>query len=165
MGPETLEPFVQAAEISGRGVVVLVRNSNPGAAVFQHQITKDGHMLFEVVAASLLDFEERLRGPVTGWSSLAVTAAATSPGDTEILRELLPHSIFLTLGYGSQGGTADDAIRGFVPGPSGKEGGIVNCSRKLLYPDGCEAAGATAWKRTMMQALDAVCDELRSAVS
>lgn len=165
MGPDTIEPFVQAAEAGGRGVVVLVRNSNSGAAAFQKQENKDGTQFFELVAESLQGFESRLRGPETGWSSLMVTTAATRPADTDKIRARLPHALFLTLGYGTQGGSAQDAVRGFVPGPAGLEGGIVNCSRSVLYPPNGYVSDAVKWEVSLKAGLEKTCDELRRAAS
>jgi orotidine-5'-phosphate decarboxylase len=53
MGIETLEPFVSVAEREGRGVVVLVRTSNPGSKDFQAQLI-DGEPLYLRVAKSWL---------------------------------------------------------------------------------------------------------------
>ena len=164
MGLDAIEAFVQAAETTGRGVVVLVRNSNPGAAVFQTQEGADGRRLFEVVADSLPPFQARLIGAETGWSSLAVTAAATSPDDTDEIRKRLPHSLLLTLGYGAQGGFVGAALRGFVAGPSGLEGGIISCSRSVLYGIDDEA-DTSSWERSFLRRLTTTRDELRRAVS
>jgi orotidine-5'-phosphate decarboxylase len=146
-------------------VVVLVRNSNPGAAVFQKQEGTDGRRLFEVVADSLPPFEARLIGVETGWSSLAVTAAATSPNDTDEIRKRLPHSLLLTLGYGAQGGSVGAALRGFVAGPSGLEGGIISCSRSILYGVDDALADTSAWEKDLVRRLSTTRDELRRAVS
>ena len=65
-----------------------------------------------LVAASLAKWQERLVGGKTGWSSLGVTVAATRSGDTERIRVALPHALFLVLGYGAQGASAGEAVRG-----------------------------------------------------
>jgi orotidine-5'-phosphate decarboxylase len=165
MGADAVEPFVRAAETTGRGVVVLVRNSNPGAAVVQKHKGADGRQLFEVVADALLPFESRLMGVETGWSSLMVTAGATSPDDTDAIRTRLRRSLFLTLGYGTQGGSVEAALRGFVPGPAGLEGGVVNCSRSVLYGTGDGETDAPTWERALTRRVATACNELRRAVS
>lgn len=132
MGLDTVEPFVDLAESNGKGVVVLVRNSNPGSDAFQLLETR-GQFLFEVVAESLRGFEERLIGS-EGWSSLAVTVSARSPEDSKRIRNHLSRSLFLVLGYGAQGGGASGSVAGLSSGKSGYEGGIVNSSRAVLYP-------------------------------
>jgi orotidine-5'-phosphate decarboxylase len=140
-----------------------VRNSNPGATVFQDLRLANGTRVFQVVAAALEPLEARLTSPGAAWSSLAVTVAATRPDDSELIRGLLPRSLFLVLGYGAQGGSAQDAVRGFVRGPAGREGGIVNASRSVLFPDDAREADAVGWARSIGRALDRAIDPLRKA--
>ena len=80
---------------------------------------------------------------------------ASHPEQSAALRSILPKALFLVPGYGAQGGTAQDAVRGFVPGPAGLEGGIVSSSRGVLYPPGAEGADPAAWEK----ALDAAVEE------
>lgn len=89
LGPESLAPFIIEAEKEDRGVVVLLRNSNPDSSIYQAVDTTAGP-LFAVVAASLAKWQDRLAGEVTGWSSLGVTVAATHSEDTERIRIALP---------------------------------------------------------------------------
>ncbi len=74
-------------------------------------------------------------------------------------------SLFLH-GYGSQGGSAADAVRSFVPGPAGLEGGLVNSSRGISFPEGASSATtANAWEAAIAAALDVATNELGEAVS
>ncbi len=148
MGLDAVEPFVELAEANGKGVVVLVRNSNPGSDAFQ-LLETNGRRVFEVVAESLRDFEERLMGN-TGWSSLAVTVSARSPEDSRRIREYLPGALQLVLGYGAQGGDASSSLAGFVRGKQGFEGGVVNSSRAVLYPS---APGFNSWEEAVEHSL------------
>jgi orotidine-5'-phosphate decarboxylase len=161
-GPDTLEPFFAEAEATGRGVFVLVRTSNPGSGTFQ-AIESEGRPLFEHVARSLYAAERRLLCPQTGWSSLGVVVAATQAGDAPRVREALPRALFLVPGYGAQGGSAKDAVRGFVQGPAGLEGGLVNASRSVLFPPDA-GASAASWEGALRAALRAAIDELADAV-
>ncbi|HVN87629.1 MAG TPA: orotidine-5'-phosphate decarboxylase [Candidatus Binatia bacterium] len=163
LGPDAVAPFVAAAEQTHRGVVVLVRNSNPGAATYQRLDTGEGRV-FEVVAGSLSDPEARLLGRTTPWSSLGVTVGATSPADSQRVRDLLPHALFLVLGYGAQGARASDAVRGFVPGPAGLEGGIVSTSRAVLFPAAGDTDSASRWEAAVLDALTRASHELGEAV-
>jgi orotidine-5'-phosphate decarboxylase len=165
LGRDTLEPFIAAAQHNGGGVFVLVKTSNPGAGDYQDRRV-DGRPLFEHVAESLRETAERLRGPATGWSSLGLVAGATYPAENERLRQLLPPALFLVPGYGAQGGGAADAVRGFVPGPTGcLEGGIVNSSRALLFPADAATDDAGVWERAIDDACDRAVAELRAAVA
>jgi len=164
MGLDALEPFVRRAAGSHRGIFVLVKNSNPGAAVYQ-QLAVGERFFYEVVAASLAGIEARLQAPHTGWSSLGVTVAATAPDASEHIRPLLPHALFLVLGYGAQGGSARDAVRGFARGPNGLEGGVVNASRSVLFPVAGHTEHAAAWEKAFDAAVQAAIDELHAAVT
>lgn len=166
LGLDTLEPFLTAAAETGRGVFVLVKTSNPGAGDLQDRRLEGGGTLYETLAGELGKRSEALRGERTGYSSLGIVAGATWPGESERLRELLPHALFLVPGYGAQGAGAEEALRGFVRGPAGVlEGGIVNSSRGLLFPKGSLSEDAHAWKQAIDDAVDRAVDELREAAA
>jgi orotidine-5'-phosphate decarboxylase len=164
LGPASIEPFVVEAQRAGRGVFVLVRNSNADSSAYQSIVTSAGPF-FTMVAASLAAYHERLRHGTTGWSSLGVTVAATHAEDTARIRAALPHALFLVLGYGAQGASADAAVRGFIRGPAGLEGGIVSCSRPILFPTGSRDARARDWEHGVQRALAQATSELGEAVA
>ncbi len=165
LGLDTLEPYLRLAETAGRGVFVLVRTSNAGARDLQ-DLPVDGAPLYERVAQALGSVAKRLTGPRTGWSSLGLVVGATWPAEGRRLRELLPDALFLVPGYGAQGASAADAVTSFRPGPGGvREGGLVNASRSILFPEGAESAGAGAWERAIESALDRSIAELAEAVA
>lgn len=165
LGRDSLEPFVERAETFGRGLFVLAKTSNPGSGDLQDLELKDG-LVHEAVTRKLAELGERLIGPATGWSSLGVVVGATYPEQAQHLRDIAPHSLFLVPGYGRQGGSAADAVRSFVAGPRGLEGGIVSSSRALLFPDdAAEAESAAAWDRAVDAALERAIDELGEAVA
>jgi orotidine-5'-phosphate decarboxylase len=141
---------------------VLVRTSNPGSDLLQG-LESRGRALFEHLALALREAEARLRGPRTGWSSLGAVVGATYPEDTARVRDLLPHALLLSVGYGAQRASAKEAVRGFVRGPAGLEGGIVNASRSVLFPP---APGSTAasFESALRASLHAAIDELTQAV-
>ncbi|MGH0036932.1 MAG: orotidine-5'-phosphate decarboxylase [Myxococcota bacterium] len=164
LGSDSLAPLVETAREAGRGLFVLVKTSNPGSGDLQDR-TVDGAPLYEAVARMLAPVAEAWKGPETGWSSLGVVVGATYPEEAPRIRALLPRSLMLVPGYGAQGGGAADALRGFVPGPSGLEGGLVNSSRGLLFPKGSDTDDAGTWERALDAALDAAIDDLGRAVS
>ena len=185
LGFDSIEPFARVAGEAGRGLFVLVKTSNAGSGDLQDREI-DGEPLFGRVADGLARLPEELlqplRGAETGWSSLGVVCGATWPEQARRVREALPRALFLVPGYGAQGGSAADALRGFVPGPKGLEGGIVNSSRGILFPDldvdseksgriGTGSAGdarssseTARWERAIDVALDRAIDELGNAV-
>jgi orotidine-5'-phosphate decarboxylase len=163
MGLDTLEPFLSRAQARGKGVAVLVRTSNPGAKDFQ-DLDVNGAPLWTRVAEALAPAAARLMG-ASGWSGLMMVAGATYPEEARRLRDLAPTALFLVPGYGAQGAGAKEALAGFVQGPRGREGGVVNASRSLLYPPGAERAKTLAeWRGLIAQAIAAAKADLASAL-
>jgi orotidine-5'-phosphate decarboxylase len=163
MGVDTIEPFVSVAEREGKGVVVLARTSNPGSADFQSKLI-DGEPLYLHVAKALRPMIARLRGPETGWSGLMLVAGATGPDEARRLREAAGEALFLVPGYGAQGAGAAEAMAGFVPGPSGLEGGLISASRSATLPPAAQSARSAAeWDAAIDAAITAAQAELRTA--
>ena len=164
LGFDTIEPFVRVAGAASRGIFVLVKTSNPGSGDLQDREI-DGEPLFWRVADGLSRFEKALAGRETPWSSLGVVCGATWPEQARRVREALPRALFLVPGYGAQGGSAAGAVQGFVRGPKGLEGGIVNSSRGILFPEAAKGAStAGAWEHAIDAALERAIDELGQAV-
>ena len=163
LGLDTLEPYLKFVREEQRGIFVLVRTSNPGAGDFQER--PPGFPLFETLARALAGISAEYRGARTGWSSVGAVVGANRPVQAERVREILPHALFLVPGFGAQGGGARDALRGFVPGPDGLEGGVVNSSRGVLFPDAGATDDASVWESAVDAALDAAVSQLGEAVS
>ncbi|WP_193188810.1 orotidine-5'-phosphate decarboxylase [Nisaea sediminum] len=164
LGRDTLQPFFTTAKANGRGLFILVKTSNPGSGDYQ-DLKIGNRSLAETVADSLSQMSGEMEGPETGWSSLGIVVGATYPGEAERIREILPRTIFLVPGYGAQGGSAADAVNGFVKGPNGLEGGIVNSSRGILYPAGADTDSAAVWEKAVDAAIGKAVNELGEAVS
>jgi orotidine-5'-phosphate decarboxylase len=165
LGLDTLAPFVEAAAESGGGVFVVLRSSNPGATDLQ-DLPAPRAPLYERLAAALAPKAPLLAGPETGWSGLGAVVGATWPAESRRIRELLPRSLFLVPGYGVQGGSAADALAGFVRGPGGRlEGGLVASARAIGFPADGREADARGWERAVDRALDTAIAELTAAVS
>lgn len=168
MGIDTIEPFVAVAEREGKGVVVLARTSNPGAKDFQLKLiaseTGESEPLYLHVARALGPMVTRLRGRETGWSGLMLVAGATGPAEAETLRAAASDALFLVPGYGAQGAGAHQALAGFVQGPHGREGGVVNASRSVATPESARGAGsAKVWEAVIDRAIAAAQEELVAA--
>jgi orotidine-5'-phosphate decarboxylase len=164
MGKDTLTPFITLAARESKGVCVLVRTSNPGAGDFQ-DLQVGGAPLWKRVAEMLSAETQTLMG-ASHWSGLMAVAGATYPDEARGLREAMPHALFLVPGYGAQGASASDAVAGFVAGPAGREGGVVNSSRAVTYPASAQAAKALAdWRTAIDAAMIRAAGELRAAVS
>ncbi|MDG2051756.1 MAG: orotidine-5'-phosphate decarboxylase [Myxococcota bacterium] len=165
LGRDSLEPFVSRARTFGRGLFVLAKTSNPGSGDLQDLELKDG-LVHEAVTRRLAELGDRLVGPSTGWSALGLVVGATYPEQAEHLRDLAPRSLFLIPGYGRQGADASAAVRSFVRGPRGLEGGLVNSSRAISFPAAAQGAtDAGTWERAVDAAVDQAISELGEAVS
>lgn len=164
LGFDTLEPFARAAAEAGRGFFVLVKTSNSGSGDLQARDV-EGQPLFGRVADGLARMESELRGAKTGWSSLGVVCGATWPAEARRVREALPNALFLVPGYGAQGASASAAVEAFIPGPNGREGGIVNSSRAILFPEiAGTAAEAPQWEAAIDDALTQAIEGLATAI-
>ncbi len=158
MGLDTLEPYAKLAKAHGKGVIVLVRTSNPGAADFQSRIMA-GAPLYVRVAEALGPLTERLMSPC-GWSSLMMVIGATAPEEARAVRALAPKALFLVPGYGAQGAGAAEACSGLVNG----EGGVVSASRSVNFPRAAaNAVDRASWRQAIDEAILAARDELRLA--
>lgn len=162
MGKDTLAPFIDLAERTGKGVAVLVRTSNPGAGDIQ-DLQVGGAPVWRRIAEMLAPESERLRG-ASGFSGLMAVAGATYPDEARALRESMPRALFLVPGYGAQGATAADSVAGFIATRQGLEGGVVNASRSVLYPQAAAAATTMPeWRTAIEAAMSTAASELRTA--
>jgi len=128
LGRDALEPFVAAARAHGRGLFVLVRTSNPGAADLQERILADGGS----VSDRLADLVDEIGSPgvgSTGLSDIGAVVGATAPGRLSALRERMPHASFLLPGVGAQGGRVEELAPAFAAGPAG---GLISASRGIV---------------------------------
>lgn len=125
MGEDAVLPFLEEARRRGRGggVFVLVSTSNPSSGRMQ-ETTKPP--LFEVAAGLVAE----LGTPVGDYPDAGAVVGVTRPEIGGRVRELLPDALFLSPGYGAQGGEASSV------GPllDRRGGGVlVNSSRGILY--------------------------------
>jgi orotidine-5'-phosphate decarboxylase len=140
LGRDALAPFAEAAARHGRGLFVLVRTSNPGAADFFDAELASGGPLWERLAALVATVGAP--GPESGLSAIGAVTGATAPQHLARMRELMPHAPFLLPGIGAQGGAVADLAPAFAPG---RAAGLVTASRSIANAheaDGGEPAGA-----------------------
>ncbi len=129
LGPDTLEPFVKAADAAGSGLFVLVKTSNPGSGAFQDTLLSDGRPLYMKVADTVIEMGLSCIGEC-GYSDIGAVVGATYPEELAEIRKRLPNITFLVPGYGAQGGTADD-VRGAFN--SDGYGAAVSTSRGVNF--------------------------------
>lgn len=158
LGGDGVAPFVRVAGRGGRGVLVLVRTSNPSAGEFQ-DLEAGGKPLYRHVAERVAAWASPHRG-TSGYSLVGAVVGATYPRQLEELRAAMPGVIFLVPGYGAQGGTARDVAAAF---DAEGLGAVVNSSRGLAFayerPEYRDRFGAD-WTRAVEAAVGVMADDL-----
>ncbi len=125
MGVDTIEPFTRFAD---KGVVVLCRTSNPGAAAIQNLVVQqdsgESARLYEVIARMCQE----------QWNSnhnVLLVVGATNPEELKRIRAITGEMTFLVPGLGAQGGDVATTVRNGL-NKAGR-GVIVNSSRGIIY--------------------------------
>ena len=155
LGEESIQPFLEVCGRTGRGIYVLVRTSNPGAAQFQRGGVP--HLCLQVA-----DEVDRWGKGLVGECGLAGVGAvvgATCGEELAELRARMPAAPLLLPGYGAQGAGAQDVAAGFLAPPGvGPCGALVNSSRGLLFA--WRKAEGRHWKDATLDAIEHMRGEL-----
>ncbi|MAP95131.1 MAG: orotidine-5'-phosphate decarboxylase [Ponticaulis sp.] len=163
MGLETLTPFVDTSAANGRGIAVLTRTSNPGAADIQ-ELEVDGDPIYIRMAREFHAAGACLKGQTTSWSGMMLVAGATAPQEAREIRHAAPDNLLLVPGYGAQGAGAEQAVAGFVPVNGMLEGGVVNASRSVTFPQAAQTATTVeSWSSSIHDAICLARDDLLKA--
>lgn len=124
LGYDSLEPFLL---YSDKGILILCRTSNPGAADFQDLLLQESPTssfpLYELVARKAQAWNTR--------GNIGLVVGATYPGQLKRIRQLCPDMPLLIPGIGAQGGDLASAVRHGVD--ANKENAIISSSRSILY--------------------------------
>lgn len=132
LGYDGIKPFIQEAMLYGKGVFILVKTSNPSSKDIQDLILAQPFKsipLYERVA-QLVDEWGRESIGTLGFSDVGAVVGATFPLEIAKLRQIMPRTMFLLPGYGSQGARGKDVVSAFN---ARKEGAIVSSSRDIIY--------------------------------
>jgi len=137
LGFDSIEPFLKRED---KGIIILCRTSNPGAADFQDLKIK-GAPLYQIVAKKIVKWNK-------DFGNCLMVVGATWPGQLKEIRKIAPDIPFLVPGIGAQGGDIEAAVKNGQD-KSGA-GLIINSSRGIIYasdgPDFAKAARAEAEK-------------------
>jgi len=125
MGEDAVLPFLEEARRRGRGggVFVLVSTSNPSSRGMQE--TTDPP-LFEIASTLVAE----LGSSGGDYPDAGAVVGVTRPEVGGRIRRLLPRALFLSPGFGAQGGDAS-GVRPLLDHRGG--GVLVNSSRAILY--------------------------------
>lgn len=160
MGEDSVSPFIKLAASQGKGVFILVRTSNPGAAAIQDALLQDGTPLYQHVGKLVAQWGAPLIGQ-RGYSAVGAVVGATNPQQLAALRQLLPQTLFLVPGYGAQGGTAADVAPAFKPDGTGA---IINSSRAIIFAHKNPQYAHLPWEKAVESALLAAKSEIAAAL-
>jgi len=149
LGRDSVQPFL---ERSDKGVVVLCRTSNPGAADLQDlPVAHAGSTrpLYQHVA-------ETIAREWNGHGNVSLVVGATWPGQLREVRAIVGDMPFLVPGVGAQGGDVEAVVKNAKT--TDGTGLMVSSSRAILYAsngdDYAEAAAREA--RTLRDAINRV---------
>jgi orotidine-5'-phosphate decarboxylase len=148
-GWEGVEPFLRAAVEAEKGLFVIVRSSNPTAVEVQGQ-QGDDDPLYLRLADKVAAWGEDSIGD-RGYSAVGAVVGATYPEDIPLLRERMPHALFLLPGYGAQGATAADVAPAF---DERGQGALVAASRRIILAH--RSPANQMWEQAIEQAVQEV---------
>lgn len=120
LGGEAMQPFLDRKD---KGIIILVKTSNPGSDEFQN-LKVNGKPLYQIVAKNI----------AKKWNkngNCAVVVGATYPGELKVVRKIIGDMPILIPGIGAQGGD----LEGTIKNGQGKKswGMIVNSSRGIIF--------------------------------
>lgn len=126
LGHDSVAPFT---DYTDKGVFILCKTSNPGAADFQETLSRgksadaDSRALYELVAVKALEWN------VNG--NIGLVVGATYPQQLKRIRNICPDMPLLIPGIGTQGGDIASVVEHSAG--SKKAMFIINSSRQILY--------------------------------
>lgn len=135
LGKEALGPFLNHAD---KGIIVLVRTSNPGSDELQG-LEMNGRPLYQLVAENVAN----------NWNTqgnCAVVVGATYPEELKKVREIIGDMPILIPGIGAQGGDLEASVKNGLN--SQKQGIIIASSRSIIYASNGEDFAKTARAET-----------------
>src|SRR6185295_328228 len=160
LGADSLAPFLAASKVSGKGVFVLVKTSNPGSRDLM-----DLEILGGTVSARLAKQVEEGTAKTLGESGFGLVGAvvgSTYPSQAAALRQLMPHAPILVPGLGAQGGSLD-AVRAVADAKGG--GVLVPVSRGLTYPSAEDITAAGGYVAAVRANAERYASELNGALA
>lgn len=144
MGFDAAEPFLRRAD---KGVILLCRTSNPGAADFQDLVCGDAP-LYEIIASTV----------ATQWNSAGnccLVVGATAPEQLQRVRKLVGDMPILVPGVGAQGGDVKALLQAGLTTQGG--GLVINASRSIIY-----AGSGTDYTVDVSKAAQELCQQINA---
>jgi orotidine-5'-phosphate decarboxylase len=120
LGYDSVQPFI---EYSDKGIFILCRTSNMGAADFQSLPDNQGRRLYEAVALKAREWNAR--------NNIGLVVGATYPNELKTVRQMCPEMPLLIPGIGAQGGDLSSTVKNGSDARGEKA--IIAVSRQILY--------------------------------
>lgn len=136
LGKEAMQPFLDRKD---KGIIVLVKTSNPGAGEFQNLELKDGKALYQKIAENV----------AKEWNynnNCGVVVGATYPEELSVVRKIIGDMPILVPGIGAQGGDLEATLRNGLD--SNKQGLIISSSRGIIFASSNEDFAQKAREET-----------------
>jgi orotidine 5'-phosphate decarboxylase subfamily 2 len=135
MGGDAVAPFL---ERPGRGIFVLARTSNPGAADFlEAPAGADGRPLYQRMVTQAQSWD-------AGRGAVGFVVGATAPRAVAEVRRLAPRAPLLLPGVGAQGGALEETVAAAMDADGA--GAIVAVSRAIAAAPQGPAAAAREYR-------------------
>ena len=119
LGKESLQPFLDRTD---KGILVLVKTSNPGAGEFQDLKIGD-KPLYQVITEHVVSWNKN--------GNCGVVVGATYPEELAEVRIIVGDMPILVPGVGNQGGDLEKVLRNGLNAQ--KQGLIINSSRAISF--------------------------------
>lgn len=166
LGRDALDPFLTVCREEGKGIFVLVRTSNPGAAEVQNAALADGVTVAEHMARLVAGWgaQDSLLGQ-RGYSCIGAVVAPRDVEQAKRIRQVLDKSILLVPGYGAQGLGPEEVSACFKPDGTGA---IVNASRSVIFAyeqDAYRQQYGDNWQACIEKACQDFVTQVRTAAS
>ena len=160
LGSDSLEPFIQQAFEKQTGLFILVKTSNPSSGELQDLATENG-TIAENVANLVHTYAQKDIGTY-GYSSIGAVVGATYPESQSIYRKMMPQSLFLVPGYGTQGGKGKDITNAFNDDGFGA---LISASRSIIFAyEKANAQTTEEVKQATLAALKEMNEDINSAL-
>ena len=146
LGEDGLEPYLSR---EGRGVIVLVKTSNPGSGDLQDLELASGDPLYLHVAGRCRTWHEAYPAEV------GMVVGATYPDQLAAVRQRCPDQVILLPGLGAQGGDTAASVRAGID--KNGAGLLCSASRSIMYAD-----SGTGFAKAAADAARALRDEINA---
>lgn len=163
LGTDGVKPFVDVCKAEDKGIIVLVKTSNPSSGEFQDRLI-DGKPLYEWVGEKINEWGADTIDE-SGYGAVGAVVGATYPEVGKIMRAVMPKSYILVPGYGAQGGKGADLVHFFNEDGLGA---IVNSSRGIIaayQSPAYEKFGSEAYADASRQAVIDMREDIASALA